>query len=183
MNIIKTIKNWWWQQDPDLVEVYLLFMNKKLDRIESKIDNIDKITNSYLYNRWSASSSTISVDENNIDNVTSTEDINSHHDDEYDTDGSNLAIYAKANINDTTRLQYVTGHRDKFNTRKRLYDDGVMEKIYEANNLDEPAAKISKIEQDIINCGKRVEHIDSHGTIVYANNTTIKPLVKEAALK
>lgn len=99
---------------------------------------------------------------------------------DYDTDGSNLAIYSKASINDTTRLQYVTGHREKFTTRKRMYEEGnVMDKMYEGNSLDEPSAKIAKLESQLIGAGVRCEYAGQNGTVAYADYNTVKNLLKQ----
>nr|AXS01089.1 38.7 k [Spodoptera frugiperda granulovirus] len=97
----------------------------------------------------------------------------------YDSDGSNLAIYSKPSINDTTRLQYVTGHRDEFETRKRMYDGVTMDKLYEAHNVNEPAYKISKLEKDITNAGVKCEYAGQNGIVVYANQETVKRLIQE----
>ncbi|ACH69434.1 P38.7 [Pseudalatia unipuncta granulovirus] len=189
MDVLKTIKNWWWGGETysNPVEFYLLYLCKKLDKIDTKIDVLDKKTNCYLHNRWPSTSTSLSTED---EDVKSSEN---HHDeekennsvlpdelpDEYDTDGSNLAVYSKNSINDTTRLQYVTGHRDAFQTRKRMYDGVVMEKLYEANNLEEPAAKIAKLEEEIINSGKRIEYAGQHGTVVYANEGEVRDIINK----
>ena len=188
MDVVKTIKNWWWGTQTDAVEFYLLYLCKKLDGIDTKIDVLDKKTNCYLHNRWPSTSTSLSTDDEDVkpeeeqqpEEEDEKEDDNKILADDYDTDGSNLAVYSKTSINDTTRLQYVTGHHDKFETRKRMYDGVVMDKLYEANNLAEPAAKIAKLETEIINSGKRIEYAGQHGTVVYANENEVKDLVHKS---
>lgn len=43
--------------------------------------------------------------------------------DSSDSDGSNLAVYLKPRINNTTQVQYITGHTERYNLRRKLYDD------------------------------------------------------------
>jgi len=193
MDVLKTIKNWWWgggENYSNAVEFYFLYLCKKLDGIDTKIDVLDKKTDCYLHNRWPSTSTSLSTEDEDVkirnddDDDEEQEDVKQKYgetlSEDYDTDGSNLAVYSKTSINDTTRLQYVTGHRDKFETRKRMYDDVVMEKLYEANNLEEPAAKIAKLEEEIINSGKRFEYSGQHGTVVYANEDEVKDIVKKS---
>lgn len=96
-----------------------------------------------------------------------------------DSDGSNLVIYSKPNINNTTRLQYVTGHRDELETRKRMYDGVMMDKLYEAHGVNEPANKIAKLEKNIVKAGLRCEYAGQNGTVVYADQDTVKRLIQD----
>lgn len=182
MDVLKTIKNWWWGTQTNAVEFYLLYLCKKLDGIDTKIDVLDKKTNCYLHNKWPSTSTSIYTDDDDVEpeEKEPEENDNKIPAEDYDTDGSNLAVFAKTGINDTTRLQYVTGHRDKFETRKRMYDGVVMDKLYEANNLSEPAAKIAKLETEIINAGKRMEYAGQHSTVVYANADEVSDLIHES---
>ncbi|AQQ80340.1 38.7K [Betabaculovirus altermyunipunctae] len=168
MDLIKYIRNWWWwneKNDSGTIQFYLMHICDRLNKLDTKVDvlyrNNTKSTHYYI-------SSSSESDEGEMRT-------------DYDTDGSNLAVYTKDGIKDsTTRVQYVTGHRDKFETRKRIYNVA-MEKVYEANDLDEPAAKIAKLEEELSKAGVLCERADKQKGAVVANTdeATVKKLLME----
>lgn len=179
MDLLNYFTRWWWRSTS--VNFYFECIYNRLDTLESKIDKLyQKVIDD------TSSNSSESGDELTIENLRNHNQLicgknneTADSESDYDTDGSNLAIYIKPSFNNTTRLQYVMGHREKFETRKRMYDSVAMEKLYEEHGVEQPNVKVARMESKLINAGVRCEYSGKNGIVAYADDSTVKKLVKE----
>ncbi|AAG27352.1 PxORF54 peptide [Plutella xylostella granulovirus] len=94
------------------------------------------------------------------------------------SDGSNLGVFVKQRINNNTQLQYVTGNTAAYNTRKQMYEEINMDKIYDDKD-PEPNLKKLKINEQLIRNGCELCTISDNSLIVNCDCDKVVRIIGE----
>lgn len=178
MNLYNYIKSYWAADDDvkfqlnhcckRIQTIENVFLNKlgdvedKLSQFETKLlwnsTCIDNLMNSYDYDS---------------DRMYSSPRTSNHS---ASSEGSNLAVYLKPRIDNHTQLQYVTGKKRRFNTRKRLYDSVDMERVLDEKE-EAPRKKIKIINDQLENNGLNLTHVNKNSLIVDSHCNKVRDII------